>query len=102
MLLGAFSLLRQPYVPDFWDSAKSIPDALITEVPKVVVVGGTETSHGSARPHTLEDINVALESDSTQVSRSTERSDSFFDDIAEDLHLPPIKEIKSSLRKIFS
>jgi hypothetical protein len=89
-------------VPDFWDSAKPIPDAPVTEVPKVVVVGGTQTSHGSARPHALEDINVPLESDSTQLSQVTERSDSFFDDIAEDLHFPPIQEIKYSLRKIFS
>jgi hypothetical protein len=89
-------------MPDICGSAEPRPDAPFTDVLKVVVVGGTETSHGSARPHSLEDISVPLESDSTQVSQKTERSDSVLDDIAEDLHLPPIQEIKSSFRKIFS
>ena len=42
---------------------------------------------------------MSLENDSSQ---RTERSDSFLDDIAEELHLPPIQEIRSTLRKIFS
>jgi hypothetical protein len=87
-------------VPDFWDSVKQTPDASLTEVPKVVVVGDTETSHGSAHPQSLEDINMPLERDSEM--QKIERSDSFWDDIAEELHLPPIQEIKSSLRKILS
>jgi hypothetical protein len=88
-------------VPDFWDSAEPIPEIPRMGVPIVVVVGGAETSHGSVRPHTPEDINVPLESDSTQVSKA-EHSDSFLDDVAEDLHLPPIQEMKNSLLKIFS
>jgi len=71
-------------------------------VPIVVVVGGAETSHGSVRPHAPEDIIVPLESNSTQVSQKAERSDSFLDDVAEDLHLPPIQDMKNSLLKIFS
>jgi len=100
--LCSLSIFRQPYVPDFWDSAEPIPDIPSMGVPIVVVVGGTETSHGSVLPHAPEDINMPLESDSTQVSQKAERSDSFLDDVADDLHLPPIQEIKSSLLNIFS
>jgi len=69
-------------------------------VPKVVVVGGTETHHGGGRSHSVEDVNVPVEKDSSQTPVG--RSESFLDDIAEDLQLPSVQEIKNSFRKLFS
>ncbi len=86
-------------MPDFWDSAKLVPEVIAAEVPKVVVVGGTETHHGGGPSHALEDVNVLVEKDSRQAPVG--RSESFLDDIAEDLQLPPVQEIKNSFCKLF-
>ncbi len=65
------------------------------------MLGDAETHHGGGPSHTLEDVDISVEKDSTQTSK-VERTDSLFDDIAEDLYLPSVQEMKNSFRKIFS
>ncbi|KAF9535305.1 hypothetical protein CPB83DRAFT_841544 [Crepidotus variabilis] len=95
-----------PFVPDFWDSVKpsEVPKHAAEPIqPKIVVVGGAGTHHGGGPSHNLSDVSeTASRGDSAaQASTKFERSESVFDDIAADLHLPPVNEIKANFWKMF-
>ncbi|KJA27359.1 hypothetical protein HYPSUDRAFT_35232 [Hypholoma sublateritium FD-334 SS-4] len=89
-LRAPFPPVEPPYVPDFWNS--SAPPTPVFEedpLPKVVVVGGAATHHGGGPTHSS--LNLQSDEESSPTLHS-ERSDSFLDDIAEDLGLPPIAD----------
>ncbi|KAF8964046.1 hypothetical protein BDZ97DRAFT_1817714 [Flammula alnicola] len=96
--------VQVPYVPDFWDSSSSPVETLQEEsLPKLLVVAGADTHYAGGPSHNLLDMADII-ADSPKIEEEkpkTERSDSFLDDIAEDLGLPPVKDIKNSLRKLF-
>jgi len=84
--------VQPPYVPDFWDSSAPPTPVLEEEaLPKVVVVGGAATHHGGGPTHSSLDLQSHDPEESSPTSHP-ERSDSFLDDIAEDLGLPPIAD----------
>lgn len=101
----------QPYLPDYWNSsspATSSTDTVQEEtLPKILVVAGVETHPGGGPSHNLLDLShvdtAPQKVPEPITTRSTEgkRTDSVFDDMAEDLGLPPVKDIKTSLWKLF-
>lgn len=93
-------------MPDFWDSSTVFPDPepKADTLPKLVVVGGDSTHHGGGPSHNLLDMETLGNGDSTTQAKTEkyERTDSFVDDITDDLGLPPAKQIKDSFWKMFS
>lgn len=89
----------QPYLPDFWDSSNT-PRVSQAEdhQPKLVVVAGAGTHHGGGPSHNLLDLGEG-ESSETINKPTSARSDSFLDDILEDLQLPPAKDLKAGFNK---
>ncbi|KAF9013863.1 hypothetical protein BDQ17DRAFT_1418816 [Cyathus striatus] len=102
--------LHQPYVPDFWSSSTPQNPELEVESPVMVVVGG-EGTHLLSPTHNLlfsaSDIVVPpLENGSLATSSppnsATPGQGGVWDDIAEDIGLPPPQQIKQAFWKIFS
>lgn len=92
-------------MPDFWDSKRTetTQPFVEPEQPKIVVVGGAGTHHGGGPSHNLSEVKETVSrGDAPAKATEFKRSDSIFDDIAEDLHLPPVNEIKNSFWKMFS
>jgi hypothetical protein len=67
------------------------------------VIAGAETHHGGGPSHNLLDISsgslgsVIVDS---SISRSKERG--LWDDMADDVGLPPTKDVKKAIWKLFS
>ncbi|KAF9564605.1 hypothetical protein CPC08DRAFT_705146 [Agrocybe pediades] len=98
--------IRIPFVPDFWDSsALEQPSGPKEEtLPKIVVVAGANTHRGGGPSHNFVDASEdghQEQTSSTQATTASSRSGSLLDDIAEDLGLPPVQDIKSCLRRLF-
>lgn len=92
----------QPFVPDFWDSSEQAQPTVEEEViPKIVVVAGAETHHGGGPFHNFLDPSPPHDKPDVEGSTESSRSDSFLDDIAEDLGLPPVQEIKKGFSSFF-
>jgi hypothetical protein len=86
-------------VPDFWDSWKSsVDNSSAEERLRLLVVGGAGTHYGGGPSHNAVDSHGSSES-----TRDSAKTDSFVDDIAEDLGLPPVANVLSrTFSKIFS
>ena len=99
----------QPFVPDFWDSsihAKATTPQPEESLPKLLVVAGPDTHHAGGPSHNLlvehepssdipEDVDVA--SPSKHLGQG-----SLWDDVAEDLGIPPPQQLKSTLRGLLN
>ncbi|KAG7092507.1 hypothetical protein E1B28_008858 [Marasmius oreades] len=104
--------IQVPYVPDFWSSSSQAP-AEVAEgeenMPKLIVVAGTETHAAGGPSHMLLDAldEATPSAEETPSSQKTEPSiqpgkGGLLDDMAEDLGLPYPNEIKKSFWKFFS
>jgi hypothetical protein len=62
-------------------------------------VAGAETHHGGGPSHNLLDISSGVIADSLK-SRPKERG--LWDDMADDVGLPPSKDVKKAIWKLFS
>ena len=62
-------------------------------LPKLLVVAGTGTHHGGGPSHNLLDIS--------ENSSATEES-GLWDDMADDVGLPPTKDVKKAIWKLLS
>ncbi|KAF8798062.1 hypothetical protein BYT27DRAFT_7203768 [Phlegmacium glaucopus] len=98
-----------PYVPDFWDSSSPSVEPVSKEtLPKLLVVAGAGTHHGGGPSHNLLDISSGSENNSlgsvigeaSSGSRSEEKG--LWDDMADDIGLPPTNDVKNAFRKLFS
>jgi len=98
-------LVQIPYVPDFWDSSSpSIEPAPKETFPKLLVVAGAGTHHGGGPSHNLLDISSGSENSSVIVGSSSShpKERGLWDDMADDVGLPPTKDVKSAIWKMFS
>ncbi|PPQ86890.1 hypothetical protein CVT25_012609 [Psilocybe cyanescens] len=99
--------IQIPFLPDYWNSSKyTAPIEAVKEetLPKLLIVAGAETHPGGGPSHNLLDLNdveSTEKADNSEKTPESKRSDGIFDDIAEDLGLPPVKDIKASLWKLF-
>jgi len=73
-------------------------------LPKIVVVGGLSTHQGDGPTHNLqhlrEDENIIATAPSSTEQPQSEPS--LFEDITNDLGLPPPKQLKASFWEVFS
>jgi hypothetical protein len=99
--------INQPYVPDFWDSTtleKQTP-SVEEKLPKVLVVSGASTHADNGPLHNLESVSedgiIAAETTPEQ-SKPASTEPGLFEDMTQDLGIPPPKELKQSLWKLFS
>ncbi|KAF5330435.1 hypothetical protein D9619_005627 [Psilocybe cf. subviscida] len=91
--------VQVPYVPDFWDSWKaSVNNSSAEERLRLLVVGGAGTHYGGGPSHNAVDSHGSSES-----TPDSAKTDSFVDDIAEDLGLPPVANaLCKNFSKLFS
>ncbi|XP_006458085.1 hypothetical protein AGABI2DRAFT_183173 [Agaricus bisporus var. bisporus H97] len=102
--------IEVPYVPDFWDSTTPEEKFASPEkvLPKIVVVGGLSTHPASGPLHNLDAVSEdeTIDADATppadKQSGSASAEPGLLEDITEDLGIPPPKELKQSLWKLFS
>jgi len=98
--------IQIPYVPDFWDSFVPAPKGHEVEepLPKLLVVAGADTHPGGGPSHNLHDANASTEPTENDVSNkptSTQQGQGgLWDDIAEDLGIPPPVKMKSVFQKL--
>lgn len=93
----------QPFVPDFWNSARPKADApLELEPPKLHVVSGSVTHHDGGPMHNLETLQerdslptVTVQADDTPANKGV----GFWPDFWESLGLPRSFSISRSLSK---
>ncbi|KAF8892547.1 hypothetical protein BD779DRAFT_1509620 [Infundibulicybe gibba] len=101
------SPIQIPFVPDFWDSQSAAPVDTEPEepaLPKLLVVAGADTHHGGGPSHNLHDEH-ATTIDPLPVEESAPKKlgqGGFWDDVTEDIGLPPPREIKNAFWKLFS
>ncbi|EEB96230.1 hypothetical protein MPER_04668, partial [Moniliophthora perniciosa FA553] len=70
---------------------------------KLVVVAGVETHQGGGPSHNLLDTTISEAAPSAEATPSIKPGKGgLFDDMAEDLGLPHVKDMKKSLWKVFS
>jgi len=68
-----------------------------------LVVAGVDTHPGGGPSHNLLDLGSTSENPEVALTAPREqRSDTFLDDILEDIGLPPTDELKAGVWKIFS
>lgn len=97
----------QPYVPDFWNSSSPpIEPVLKDTLPKLLVVAGAETHHGGGPSHNLLDISSGSEHNSldgvvADSSSSSPKEKGLWDDMADDVGLPPTKDVKKAIWDFF-
>ncbi|KAF8163341.1 hypothetical protein B0H34DRAFT_695068 [Crassisporium funariophilum] len=97
-----------PYVPDFWDSSPVVETEAEVVLPKLLVVAGSDTHHGGGPSHNLLDITLssdgigASSSSSPPMVTHSSGERGLLDDMAEDIGLPPTKDVKSAIWKLFS
>ncbi|KAF8197456.1 hypothetical protein BJ912DRAFT_953461 [Pholiota molesta] len=90
--------VQVPFVPDYWNSSEQAQPVAEEEVnPKIVVVAGAETHHGGGPFHNFLEPSAPHDKPDVKDSPKSSYSGSFLDDIAEDLGLPPVQEIKKGL-----
>ncbi|ESK94562.1 nuclear protein hcc-1 [Moniliophthora roreri MCA 2997] len=96
-----------PYVPDLWTSSTKAeePEAVKGEeqLPKLLVIAGVETHQGGGPSHNLLDTTISEAAPSEEAMPSNKPGQGgLFDDMAEDLGLPHVEEMKKSLWKLLS
>lgn len=66
------------------------------------MVAGAETHHGGGPSHNLLDISSGSGGVITDSSSSNPRGKGLWDDMADDVGLPPTKDVKKAIWKLFS
>ncbi|KAF9464743.1 hypothetical protein BDZ94DRAFT_1255804 [Collybia nuda] len=96
--------IQIPYVPDFWESASMDRDPMNEEpLPKLLVVAGAETHPNGGPSHNLHDENAPTEIVKLADARiSLKGGGGLWDDLVEDLGLPPTKKLRAVFLKTFS
>ena len=102
----------QPYVPDFWDSSihgkAETPRSDSESLPKLLVVAGPDTHHAGGPSHNLlvENVHESLSGFPEDVDVASPSGHlgqgGLWDDVAEDLGIPPPQQLKSTLRGLFN
>lgn len=95
--MASNDFILQPYTPDFWSSQ---PDAkpVLEEpaMPKLLVVAGEETHIGGGPSSNLLDATT-IPAEIQPTPPAPSRQGGFWQDVSEDIGLPPLKTILEHL-----
>lgn len=82
----------------FTPPAESEPEPAM---PKMVVIGGEETYRGASPTHNLLDETALIHEEVAATNTIERGKGGLLDDVAEDMGLPHLKDLRKSIFKLF-
>ncbi|KAF5377075.1 hypothetical protein D9757_007735 [Collybiopsis confluens] len=100
--------IQIPYSLDFWTTSAPAASELEPEstMPKMVVIGGEETYGGASPTHNMLDETqiaaAAAAENSSPTPTVAQGKGGFLDDVAEDMGLPHLRDVKKTVFRLFT